>query len=109
MTSDKKTRYETMKQMSKDELDHLDKELREEVIRAKLKIEELQKTKKLVKQIYDNTCSLLGVKGIVELTIPPDTSLIEMKDNGQEDAEKRTVLRNEKQPVVKEPDWTGRM
>jgi len=77
MTSDQKTRYEAMRQMAKDELDHLDKELSEEVARARLRIEELQKAKKVVKQIYDNTCALLGVK-----------SVIEMKDYGLGDVEK---------------------
>ncbi len=77
MTSEQKTRYETMKQMAKEELDHLDKELSEEVIRAKLRIEELQKSKRAVKQIYDNVCTLLGVK-----------SVIEMKDYGLGEVEK---------------------
>jgi RNA-splicing ligase RtcB len=67
MTNDQKSRYEAMRQMAKDELDHLDKELSEEVIRAKQRIEELQKAKKAVKQIYDNACSLLGVKSVVEM------------------------------------------
>jgi hypothetical protein len=87
MTSDQKTRYETMKQMSMEELNHLDQELREEVARARLKIGELQKTKKVVKQIHDNACSLLGVKSVVELSPQPDKSLIEVKDNGHEDAD----------------------
>jgi FtsZ-binding cell division protein ZapB len=87
MTGDQKTRYETMKQMSIEELDHLDQELREEVARARLKIEELQKTKKVVKQIHDNACSLLGVKSVVELAPAPDKSLIEVKDNGQGDGD----------------------
>jgi hypothetical protein len=78
MTNDQKTRYEAMKQMAKDELDHLDKELSEEVVRAKKRIEELQKAKATVKQIYDNICTLLGVK-----------SVIEMKDYGLGDAEKQ--------------------
>jgi hypothetical protein len=56
-----------MKQMAKDELDHLDKELSEEVIRAKQKIEELQKAKRAVKQIYDTACTLLGVKSVIEM------------------------------------------
>ena len=67
MNSDQKSRYEAMRQMAKDELDHLDKELGEEVIRAKQKIEELQKSKRVVKQIYDNACSLLGVKSVIEM------------------------------------------
>jgi len=66
-----------MRQMAKDELDYIDKELSEEVIRAKLRIEELQRSKKVVKQIYDYACSLLGVK-----------SAIEMKDYGLGDVEK---------------------
>lgn len=67
MTNDQKSRYEAMRQMAKDELDHLDKELSEEVLRAKQKIEELQKSKRVVKQIYDNACSLLGVKSVIEM------------------------------------------
>ncbi len=67
MNSEQKIRYETMKQMAKDELDYLDKELSEEVIRAKQRIEELQKAKKAVKQIYDNACSLLGVNSVIEM------------------------------------------
>jgi hypothetical protein len=78
MTNDQKTRYEAMRQMAKEELDLLDKELSEEVIRARQKIDELQKAKKVVKQIYDSTCTLLGVK-----------SVIEMKDYGLSDMEKR--------------------
>ncbi len=77
MTNEQKTRYEAMKQMAKDELDHLDRELSEEVVRAKQRIEELQKSKRVVKQIYDNACTLLGVK-----------SVIEMKDYGLGDVEK---------------------
>ena len=78
MTSDQKTRYEAMMQMAREELNHLDKELSEEVARARQKIEELQNAKKVMKQIYDNTCTLLGVKSVVE-----------MKDYGLEDVEKR--------------------
>ncbi len=77
MTSEQKIRYETMRQVAKDELEQLDKDLSEEIIRAKQRIEELQKTKKVVKQIYDNACALLGVKGVIE-----------MKDYGLEDMER---------------------
>jgi hypothetical protein len=67
MTNDQKSRYEAMRQMAKEELDHLDKELSEEVIRAKQRIDELQKAKRVVKQIYDNTCTLLGVRSVIEM------------------------------------------
>lgn len=78
MNNEQKTRYEAMKQMAKDELDHLDRELSEEVVRAKQRIEELQKAKRAVKQIYDSACNLLGIK-----------SVIEMKDYGIGEVEKR--------------------
>jgi hypothetical protein len=61
------TSYETMKKLAMEELDRLDKELNEEVIRAKRKIEELQREKKVVKQIYDYACTLLGVNSVVEI------------------------------------------
>ena len=67
MTNDQKTRYETMRQVARDELDQLDKQLSEEVIRAKQRIEELQKSKKVVKQIYDNACALLGIQSVIEI------------------------------------------
>jgi hypothetical protein len=67
MNTDQKARYEMMRQTAKDELDHLDRQLSEEVARAKQKIEDLQKAKKLVKQIYNDACSLLGVSNVVEM------------------------------------------
>jgi FtsZ-binding cell division protein ZapB len=81
MTIDHNTRYETMKKMAMEELERLDKELSEEVIRAKRKIEELQKEKKVVKQIYDDACSLLGVKSIVEIK---DYGLGDIENRAQE-------------------------
>ena len=67
MTNDQKTRFETMRQVARDELGQLDTQLSEEVTRAKQRIQELQKTKKVVKQIYDNVCTLLGVKSVIEM------------------------------------------
>ena len=67
MTNDQKTRYEMMQKVARDELDQLDKQLSEEVIRAKQRIEELQKSKKIVKQIYDNACTLLGIQSVIEI------------------------------------------
>ncbi len=76
-TEEQRRKYEATRQMAKDELERFDKELAEEVQRAKQRIEELQQAKKAVKQIYDSACALLGVK-----------SLVEMKDYGL-DLEKR--------------------
>jgi len=66
-TEEQKRKYEITRQMAKDELDRFDKELAEEVARARKRIEELQQAKKAVKQIYDSTCALLGVKSVIEL------------------------------------------
>ena len=67
MTNDQKTRYESLKQMAQEELNHLDEELSKEVARAKQIIEGLQNSKRIVKQIYDNACTLLGVESTVEV------------------------------------------
>jgi len=79
LTDEQKTRYEMIRQMAKEELDHLDKELGEEVIRAKQRIDELQKSKRVAKQIYDGACTLLGVKSVVEMK---DYGLVDMEKQG---------------------------
>jgi hypothetical protein len=67
MTSDQKNRYEAIKKMAKEELEHLDMELSREVMRARQRIEELQKAKRVVRQIYDNACTLLEATGATEI------------------------------------------
>jgi hypothetical protein len=67
VTQDQRHRYESARQMAKEELDRLDKELAEEIFRAKQRIEELQQAKKAVKQIYDGACALLGIKSVIEI------------------------------------------
>jgi len=51
LTEEQKRKYEAMREMARDELERLDKELADEVLRARMKIEELQQSKKAVKQI----------------------------------------------------------
>jgi hypothetical protein len=78
LTDEQKRKYEATRQMAKDELERIDKDLEEEVIRARQRLEELQQAKKAIKQIHDGACSLLGVK-----------SLIEMKDYGLEELQRK--------------------
>ena len=66
-TEDQKRKYEATRQMAKEEIEHFDRELAEEVRRTKQRIEELQQAKKAAKQIYDAACTLLGVKSVIEL------------------------------------------
>jgi hypothetical protein len=67
LKDDVKKKYEATRQMAAEELDRLDKELADEIFRAKQRIEELQQAKKIVKQIYDGACTMLGVKSVVEI------------------------------------------
>ncbi len=67
LSEEQKRKYESTRQMAKDELERFDRELAEEVAHARRKIEELQQAKKAVKQIYDSTCALLGVKSVIEM------------------------------------------
>ena len=78
LKDEQKRRYEATRQMAAEELESLDKDLAEEIVRAKQRIAELQQAKKAVKQIYDGACALLGVKSVVEL-----------KDYGLADLEKQ--------------------
>jgi hypothetical protein len=66
-TEEQKRKYEAARQMAKEEIERFDKELAEEVMRAKQKIEELQQAKKAMKQIHDAVCTLLGVKSVIEM------------------------------------------
>jgi hypothetical protein len=67
LAEEQKRKFENMRQTAKDELDRLDKELAEEVIRARKAIEDLQVAKRTVKQIYDSACALLGIQSAVEM------------------------------------------
>jgi len=78
LTDDQKRRYEAMRQMAREELERVDKDLAEEVIRARQRIEELKLAKKAIMQIHEGACNLLGVK-----------SLIEVKDYGLADIERQ--------------------
>ncbi len=67
MTDEQKNRYEAMKKLVEEEMNHLDKALSEEVTRARQRIEELQKAKKAVKQMHDSLCALLGINSVMEM------------------------------------------
>ncbi len=67
LTEQQKLRYETTRQMAKEELDLLDRDIVAELAKAKAKLKELQEAKKAVKQIYDGACARLGVKSVIEM------------------------------------------
>jgi ribosomal protein L11 len=67
LTDQQKQKYELTRQMAKEELDQLDREMAAELARAKEKLLELQQAKKAVKQIYDGACARMGIKSVIEM------------------------------------------
>jgi hypothetical protein len=68
LTEQQKQKYEVTRQMAKEELESLDKEISAELAKVKDKLLELQQAKRAVKQIYDGACARMGVKSNLEVT-----------------------------------------
>ncbi len=68
LTDQQKHKFEVTRQMAKEELEQLDKEISNELAKVKDKLLELQQAKKAVKQIYDGACARMGVKSVLEVT-----------------------------------------
>jgi hypothetical protein len=68
LTEEQKKRFELTRQMAKEELESLDKEISAELAKVKDKLLELQLAKKAVKQIYDGACTRMGIKSALEVT-----------------------------------------
>jgi len=68
LTEQQKQKYEVTRQMAKEELEELDKEISAELARVKDRLLELQQAKKAVKQIYDGACARMGVNSVLEMT-----------------------------------------
>ncbi len=68
LTEQQKQRYEATRQMAKEELHELDKEISTELAKVKDRLLELQQAKKAVKQIYDGACVRMGVESVLEVT-----------------------------------------
>ena len=75
LTEEQKKRYEQTRQMAKEELEALDREISTELAKVKDKLLELQQAKKAVKQIYDGACARMGVKSMLEVA---DLNLTEL-------------------------------
>jgi ribosomal protein L11 len=68
LTEQQKQRYEATRQMAKEELQELDKEISTELAKVKDRLLELQQAKKAVKQIYDGACVRMGIESVLEVT-----------------------------------------
>jgi ribosomal protein L11 len=67
LTEEQKRKFEQTRQMAKEELESLDREISSELAKVKDKLLELQQAKKAVKQIYDGACARMGVKSVLEV------------------------------------------
>jgi ribosomal protein L11 len=67
LTDQQKQKFEMARQMAKEELDQLDREINTELARVKERLLELQQAKKAVKQIYDGACARMGIKSVIEM------------------------------------------
>ena len=67
MTDQQRQKFEMTRQMAKEELDSLDREIASELARAKERLLELQQAKKAVKQIYDGACIRMGIRSVIEM------------------------------------------
>lgn len=68
LSEDQKKKFEQTRQMAKEELEALDKEISMELAKVKDRLLELQQAKKAVKQIYDGACARMGVKSVLEVS-----------------------------------------
>ncbi len=68
LTEQQRQKYEVTRQMAKEELDALDREISAELAKVKDRLLELQQAKKAVKQIYDGACARMGVNSVLEMT-----------------------------------------
>jgi hypothetical protein len=68
LTDQQRQKYELTRQMAKEELEQLDKEISAELAKVKDRLLELQQAKKAVKQIHDGACARMGVKSMIEMT-----------------------------------------
>lgn len=76
LTEQQKQKYEITRQMAKEELEQLDREITAELAKVKDKLLELQQAKKAVKQIYDGACARMGIKSVLEVTEVNLTDLV---------------------------------
>ena len=76
LTEQQKQKFEMTRQMAKEELEQLDKEISTELAKVKDKLLELQQAKKAVKQIHDGACARMGIKSVLELTDVNLTDLV---------------------------------
>ena len=67
LNGSQKQKLEATREMAKEELSQIDKEIASELSKVKERLIELQQAKKAMKQIYDGACTRMGVKSTLEV------------------------------------------
>lgn len=67
ITEQQRQKFELARQMAKEELEQIDREINVELARIKERLLELQRAKKAVKQIYDGACARMGTGSMIEM------------------------------------------
>lgn len=66
LTDQQKQFYENTRQVTKQEIDELDRQIEEELAKVKDRLAELQAAKKAARQMYDAACLRLGMPNELE-------------------------------------------
>lgn len=66
LTDQQRNFYENTRQVTKQEIDELDRQIEEELAKVKDRLAELQAAKKAARQMYDAACLRLGVANELE-------------------------------------------
>ena len=66
LTDQQRKFYENTLEVTKQEMEELDRQIEEELAKVKDRLAELQNAKNAAKQIYDGACKMLGVENDLE-------------------------------------------
>lgn len=66
LTDQQRQFYDNTRQVTKQEIDELDRQIEEELAKVKDRLAELQAAKKAARQMYDAACLRLGVPNELE-------------------------------------------
>jgi len=66
LTDQQRQFYDNTRQVTKQEIDELDRQIEEELAKVKDRLAELQAAKKAARQMYDAACLRLGVANELE-------------------------------------------
>jgi len=67
LTEEQRSKYDMARQLAREDLEQLDREIVSELTRVRQRLQELQQAKRAVKQIYDGACARMGIESVIEV------------------------------------------